>query len=146
MPQMITPTMDRKQAFDAWFEALRSGDYTQATGALCRVDDEGNSSYCCVGVLDEVVFKTSWTPGIKTEYDTVMVDQFGEEGNLSEDIVAPLGLDQCLTVDECDTLAAYGVGMDTDDTRIAALAMLNDNGADYDTIVMLMEEFGWEND
>lgn len=33
-----------------WITDLRSGNYTQANGCLVRVDDEGNRSYCCLGV------------------------------------------------------------------------------------------------
>ena len=32
-----------------WVEALRSGNYEQSTGALCR-----GEKYCCLGVLVEV--------------------------------------------------------------------------------------------
>lgn len=34
-----------------WVEALRSGKYEQTTGALESIDAQGNSSYCCLGVL-----------------------------------------------------------------------------------------------
>lgn len=33
-----------------WLEALRSGDYDQGTGSLCR-----DGRYCCLGVLCEVM-------------------------------------------------------------------------------------------
>lgn len=35
----------------AWREALRSGKYKQATGALRRNTNTGGSSFCCLGVL-----------------------------------------------------------------------------------------------
>lgn len=38
-----------------WVEALRSGDYEQATGKLTIVDDNGNKSHCCLGLLCELV-------------------------------------------------------------------------------------------
>lgn len=47
--------MITKEQFDAWLIALRSGDYKQGVGRLCRVDDEGNEEYCCLGVLAEVI-------------------------------------------------------------------------------------------
>jgi hypothetical protein len=34
-----------------WIAALRSGQYRQGTGALCRLDESGDPSYCCLGVL-----------------------------------------------------------------------------------------------
>lgn len=34
-----------------WIADLRSGQFTQNTGALCRIDSDGNSiGYCCLGV------------------------------------------------------------------------------------------------
>ena len=33
-----------------WTEALRSGSFKQATGHLCKVDDAGKRTYCCLGV------------------------------------------------------------------------------------------------
>lgn len=37
-----------------WIEALRSGEYRQAQYALCKADGE-EKSYCCLGVLEDVV-------------------------------------------------------------------------------------------
>lgn len=34
-----------------WVDALRSGDYTQASGALRRPYPDGETAYCCLGVL-----------------------------------------------------------------------------------------------
>lgn len=36
-----------------WIAALRSGEYDQGTGALCRPTKTG-ANYCCLGVLHEV--------------------------------------------------------------------------------------------
>jgi hypothetical protein len=41
-----------------WLKALRSGKYAQTTGTLCKVSGTGdslNKSYCCLGVLAEVL-------------------------------------------------------------------------------------------
>lgn len=38
-----------------WVDALRSGDFNQTDGRLGRVDNEGNESFCCLGVLCELV-------------------------------------------------------------------------------------------
>ena len=44
---------------EAWVEALRSDDYAQTRGYLCRDDLEslhnGNEGYCCLGVLCDVL-------------------------------------------------------------------------------------------
>lgn len=45
----MTPQLKAK-----WIEALRSGEYKQTTGIL-RYVDNGEESFCCMGVLCEVV-------------------------------------------------------------------------------------------
>lgn len=42
---------------EEWLTALRSGEYKQAYGSLCRVDDEGNKSFCCLGVYMDLLEK-----------------------------------------------------------------------------------------
>jgi len=37
-----------------WVAKLREADLEQTEGALCKVDVDGNKSYCCLGVLEEV--------------------------------------------------------------------------------------------
>ena len=43
-----------------WLEALRSGEYEQANRSLRRVDAAGGCSYCCLGVLCDVVNPKGW--------------------------------------------------------------------------------------
>lgn len=38
----------------AWVTALRSGEFKQGRGALFGSDDQGNPSYCCLGVLSKL--------------------------------------------------------------------------------------------
>ena len=45
---MMNPEIKAK-----WVAALRSGEYTQTTGAL-RSEDESGHSHCCLGVLCEI--------------------------------------------------------------------------------------------
>lgn len=52
--------MDAKIKAD-WLAALRSGKYAQTTGALREETILGDHTYCCLGVLCEVVGVT-WTP------------------------------------------------------------------------------------
>lgn len=44
-----------------WLEALRSGNYAQATGRLCKVidrtTDDPTYGYCCLGVLTDLYRK-----------------------------------------------------------------------------------------
>lgn len=38
-----------------WLAALRSGKYKQGRGYLLEIDDQGNKTYCCLGVACKVV-------------------------------------------------------------------------------------------
>lgn len=44
-----------KQVKADWLKALRSGDYVQTTGQLCRKSCGMGASFCCLGVLHNVV-------------------------------------------------------------------------------------------
>jgi hypothetical protein len=38
-----------------WVAELRSGNHKQAVGRLTRIDEEGNKSHCCLGLLCDIV-------------------------------------------------------------------------------------------
>lgn len=87
--------MITKEQFDAWLEALRSGDYKQGTGRLCRVDDEGNEEHCCLGVLAEVIgmdkddsnaLRMYAVPGDLQSYSSVMLDSSVLPGVVQTDL------------------------------------------------------------
>ena len=40
-----------------WISALRSGEYEQTKGTLCKIS-EGNTSYCCLGVAGRIAGNT----------------------------------------------------------------------------------------
>lgn len=44
----------KKAIMNKWVKALRSGKYKQCKEDLCQVDDKGNLSYCCLGVLTQL--------------------------------------------------------------------------------------------
>jgi hypothetical protein len=43
-----------KEIADKWVTALRSGQYRKTTGKLCRVANNGNKGWCCLGVLTDL--------------------------------------------------------------------------------------------
>lgn len=50
------PETLNKNVAKIWVKALRSGDFEQTTGSLCRrTNKEGEYSHCCLGVLCEVL-------------------------------------------------------------------------------------------
>jgi hypothetical protein len=46
---------------ELWLNALRSGEYAQGKGRLERINDEGVSEYCCLGVLCDLAAKAGIT-------------------------------------------------------------------------------------
>lgn len=50
----------KRELRDKWCEALRSGKYLQGRGALRVVTAEGVDSYCCLGVLCDLVDPAGW--------------------------------------------------------------------------------------
>lgn len=46
---------------EKWLTALRSGDYAQGKGKLEKIDAEGQSTYCCLGVLCDLAAKENIT-------------------------------------------------------------------------------------
>lgn len=58
-----------KERLKLGLDALRSGEYRQCTGTLLHVDDDGNKSYCCLGVLTDVAIKNG-LEGVQEVFDT----------------------------------------------------------------------------
>ncbi len=42
-----------------WIKALRSGEYRQGRACLYSVDDDGQGSFCCLGVFADVIIAPS---------------------------------------------------------------------------------------
>jgi hypothetical protein len=41
----------RQEVFERWVKALESGKYQQTQGQLRDINEDGESSFCCLGVL-----------------------------------------------------------------------------------------------
>lgn len=82
----LTLNSSPEEVREAWAAALESGEYEQGMGKLCRVDDEGNRTYCCLGVLTEmyrlaggaVLWKSSESQGILA---SSVINGYEEEEN-----------------------------------------------------------------
>jgi hypothetical protein len=73
----MTLTAKQIDNLNRWVEALESGKYQQCKNDLCKVDELGSRSYCCLGVAYEVLHgKDAWTKDdpndvfLTTHYDT----------------------------------------------------------------------------
>ena len=141
---MEKPATRQQEAFDQWLEALRSGEYERGGGYLRRKYPDGNVRYCCIGVLDEAVFNTTW------EFDDLYGGYRDEDGfvfNLASNShkIQQIGLDTMVTEEEAQIFKDYDPFISVNDSRLAALAQLNDVGVDFDTIAMLIETLDWRN-
>lgn len=70
-----------KQLQDRWVAKLRSGEYSQGTGALRGTTEDGILQYCCLGVLLDVAGK-QWEPlhADAYAYGVRVPDGQGDEG------------------------------------------------------------------
>lgn len=62
----IMPKMN-PEIKEKWLTALRSGDYVQGKGCLCRVEEDGSKTYCCLGVLTDLYIQEmglGWGRGV----------------------------------------------------------------------------------
>lgn len=116
----------------AWVEALRSGEYAQARGALCRTEgtvDDQTVGYCCLGVLTDLAVKAGvveWAPEPREPALQTVIDGTGSWYSLTPpEVVTWAGLDR----------ADPKVG--PEDER---LSTLNDDGASFKKIAKLIEE------
>jgi len=52
----------KKSDVKKWVKALRSGDYEQGAGGLCKEDEiSGEYDYCCLGVACDILVEGDWT-------------------------------------------------------------------------------------
>ncbi len=125
----------QKELKTKWIEALRSGEYHQATGLLRSENtvDGSPMGYCCLGVLCDVVDSDGWTPE-RDEWETAEGDV--EEGGLL--YFHKLGAE---SNGEGDTLllTAWAEEQGLDPDLISELTSLNDGGNDFTFIADVIE-------
>lgn len=106
-----------------WVKALRSGEYQQGTGTLCRFDPrEGSLQFCCLGVLADIVDPDGWEMEDYEGNRTFSNAHWGETG---------------------DWQLPEGIAIETgflDPPTMAKLVNLNDNSRyDFDQIADWIE-------
>ncbi len=128
-----------------WVDALRSGEYEQTTGYLCK----GNR-YCCLGVAAEAVLGREFEALDDTASYYSINGQTGFTLLLDKD-KATLELDKELTVSEL--LNMFQVAswnyfevdiIEAPTDRQSALTYMNDHGCDFETIAQFLESLEWE--
>jgi hypothetical protein len=109
-----------------WLTALRSGEYEQGYGTLCRYDgDELGTRYCCLGVLCELALAAGVVTRVpedgSTRYVAVAAPVDGEIGYLPHAVRDWAGLDDINPVIDGRSLSSYNDGGLHSFTEIAEL-------------------------
>ena len=147
----------KKEVAELWTEALRSGQFEQATSALTRVDDVSGEvmGHCCLGVLCEIAIKAGVSVRREAKSHVEYVDDDTDEQYTVHDNI---------TFDDRDDLLPQSVkdwaGMSTNDGSVEnrfpdgsaeeeemdselsdSLAGLNDSGKSFLSIANLIEKY-----
>lgn len=105
-----------------WLAALRSGEYQQGKGQLCREQDDSDPKFCCLGVACMLFMKESSWKRNGSQKDMWLCA--GLAGTAPKKVVEALGLKS-------------SEGMDTWEDE--DLAHLNDTGRSFKQIARLLE-------
>jgi hypothetical protein len=57
--------------YDAWLRRLRSGEWKQGRNNLCSIRPDGTRTYCCLGVLAEIMVEADLMHRYDHEEDVV---------------------------------------------------------------------------
>lgn len=77
-----------KLAIPEWQAALRSGEYEQGENVLCKVDDQGKKTFCCIGVKCDLLAKADPERYAWRQNGNIFRFVEYEESNGSKDIVS----------------------------------------------------------
>ena len=117
----------------AWLRALRNGEYSQGVGGFrTKVFDDGNVSFCCLGVLDDItdVIDPSKDPFYIRAYFMPDHNERRPQSTLNPELVGWLTAPQ---------EQEYGIT-----THQTILAKMNDVGGTFTQIANYIEE-KWSN-
>ncbi len=112
----------------AWLDALESGEYKKATGALCRFDQKTQkSSYCCLGVACEVYNKTVPKKSrLTVEIDGYEASYDGHNADLPDQVQTALKMiDEMGAYDTSSSLAILNDGANWSHRKIAKFIRKN---------------------
>lgn len=123
-----------------WEKALRNPELKQTQGALCKADDEGNKSYCCLGVLEEVAGNVAKPPASReflgesaNNWGFFGPTAYGEVGMPSGELVDLL-FGRVTPVDRYDTEANVPLGVDWAGDSLGAADLNDDHGWTFEQI------------
>jgi hypothetical protein len=109
-----------------WLDALRSGEYEQAEGAL-HVIEGGKEKFCCLGVLCDLAVQEGVDVTVRKEPGESSWKYDRENGVLPRSVQRWAGLD-------AENPSVFHEG------DIDGIAALNDQGSTFDVLADLIEE------
>ena len=128
---------------EKWLEALRSGKYKQGRNVLCSVNENGDRTYCCLGVLSEIAVQEGFAQSVVEDnairYDCELKNgsDLGEKFTLTRRLADWAGLERINPpiningeVNEDGDVLCYTM----------SLAELNDAGRSFNEIAQLIED------
>lgn len=117
-----------KERITKWVKALRSGDYEQGKGYLCK-DSEGSKKFCCLGVACDLYIKEE-APYAEWEEDRA---EYNVMGLLESTYVMPTRVMDWLGVESRDPMAFR-------DGKDEYLSRWNDTSCSFNDIAKMIEE------
>ena len=131
--------------WDYILERMRSGEYLQAQGAMCREHPDATYAYCPLGI---VALLSGATFELHSGGD-ILCDDNGEEGVPDANVLSALGLDKIMTEEELASCWNYRTAMEFyyegEVRRYEAIAFMNDNlGLRFEKIADEIERLGWD--
>jgi hypothetical protein len=89
----------KKEIADIWVEALISKKYKQGKTVLCRVENNGDKNFCCLGVLTDLYQqdrakkkKKKLSVDVEENVDESVISFDGESGLLSPSVMKWAGI------------------------------------------------------
>jgi len=115
----MDPKIKRK-----WLAALRSGEYVQGKGNLLSIEESGEHSFCCLGVLCDLHSRETGQKWEVKKYDNVFSGLY----NVSR------------YLENCNILPSAVEKWAGDNIPNWTLADMNDNGKSFKTIANYIEK------
>ena len=113
----------KKKVMKKWVKALRSGEYPQVKGSMCKKLNDGRDGFCCLGVLTNIYCEETgkgFDELFASYYETFSGDKL-ETGSVPAPVAKWAGLKQRSPLK-------------------GELADINDRGKRFKTIAKIIEE------
>lgn len=145
-PKDMSPTELWAYIKPKWVAALKSGEYEQGEGLLCSRSPFDGVTWCCLGVLCDILHKEGLIPEPTFGRHTLAEEAaqyFGTASVLPLQVGELLGIPEYVMVglsDGCGTLT----GLDIQTSGRETLIDMNDSGASFEEIAEAIEsELNW---